>query len=127
MPPLPLPSEKEEIVPDLILPGAIISTSPPLPIWDEEDNSPRLVSTLPPVLSRVILPPRPLPSERESISPVIRSPKLLILISPPSPVSEEEDNSLFIVMTPVLLSIKISPPSLMVLARELIPGLSSPV
>ena len=87
-PPSPLTSEKEEIASDVIFPGAVISTGPPLPVWDEEDNSPSIL-ILPVLLVMVISPPLLLllPSVRESIAPVLRSisPSPIILIFPPGP------------------------------------------
>ena len=46
-PPLPLPSEKEKIVPTSILPAPIISTLPPSPVLEEDANSPSIVLTAP--------------------------------------------------------------------------------
>ena len=58
---------EENISAVLMSPLLVIVTSPAFPSTEKEANSSLLVSTLPPVLSRVIFPPLPLPSERESI------------------------------------------------------------
>ena len=58
---------EEKISAVLISPLLVILTFPAFPPTEKDANSSALVSTLPPVLSRVIFPPLPLPSERESI------------------------------------------------------------
>ena len=89
MPPLPLPSEKEEIVPTSILPVALISTEPPSPVWDEEDSSLLLLIVIAPVLLSILMaPPLPLLSARESIlapSAMLTSPLLITSILPAFP------------------------------------------
>ena len=86
------------MLPVVKLPLLVIVTSPASPDSEKEDNSPKednslpVVSIFPFVLSRLILPPRPLPLERESISPVVKLPLLVIVTSPAFPDSEKEDN-----------------------------------